>query len=1660
MKRLSQSRRRRLQIQLLESRRVLAGQPMITEFVSSNSSGLQDGFAEDSDWIEIRNDADAAVDLLGYHLTDNAGDLNKWEFPSSTILNPGDYLVVFATSRNLVDPAGNYHTNFRLEKNGGYLALTAPDETVLSEFGTAGADYPRQVTNLSYGIAGAKLIAPNSVSEYLIPTDDSLGETWIANLFDASANGFSLGRAAIGYENNGGSATSYANSILTTVPSGTTNVYLRVEFEVENALQVRDLQLDLNYDDGVVVYLNGIQIISENVPVPLSFNTPASAIHGDTLALAGTTYNLDSQVGLLLNGKNTLAIHALNQASSSDFLVVPRLRSQSIAGDLGYLVSPTPGTANASILELGPFISDVTPFPAVAVATQPLTITASAQDFTSPLDSNSVLLHYRVMYENEVALAMADDGTGSDAASGDGIFTAVIPAAAFSSGEMVRWRVTALDTIGVETKEPRFLDALDSPEYFGTVVSNAAITTDLPILQWFLNNPSAASTTAGTRASLFVEGQFYDNIQVDSHGQSTRGSAFPKKSFDFDSNSGNKFRIKPEIGRVSDFNLLTNYADQTKLRQTLMYDLFAQADYAHHFAFSVMVYRNGVFYGLYDVIEEGDSEYLDRLGIDPDNPLYKVNNRLDDAYNNVEKKSREYENHDDFQQVINGVQNLSGDAATLWDFDHLDIADMVNYLAIHNVASSSDFGHKNMYWYRDTNGTQLWSALPWDQDLSLGHKWDASVSPPYFKDELLTELSISIGFNKLFQRLRADPVFWEMYTRRIRTLADQFYGVPGSAVADSYLAKNITRLEALIADEAVQDANLWGIHANFTHTPAEAADQLLDEFIPLRRAYLDGLSAVPPSQIGTPTILFDAVDFDADPSSGLQTEEYVRLNNPNSVSVDLSGWRLDGGIHHTFKGGTVLPAGGSLYVVKDVIAFQNRTTGPGAGSKLLIQGNYSGQLTFVGETVNLVAPDGATIDTLETPAGNPTQNQQFLRVTEINYNPVIDDTEYIEFTNISRDGVATTLDLSGISIVDGPSQPFVFPAGTNLASGERLLVAQDSVALMNAYPSISASLIVGSYLGKLSNSGERIKVIDSGAETILNLAYGDSDPWSISADGAGATLVLADPYGTPLNRLAKPYAWRGSAEPGGTPGASESSLRGVVINELLTHTDVPQHDAIELFNRTGLAIDISGWFLSDSKENLLKFQIPAGTILSAGGYITFDESQFNPTPATPGANHFALNGSQGDEVWLVIPNQAGSAVGEFVDQLTVGATLNGQSFGRLPNGSGRLTPLDNLSLGTPNLSHQIGAVVISEIQYHPSDPSPSVLAIDPTIQSADLEFIELHNHQADSVVLANWRLRGDADFNFPATTSIVAGTTLLIVSFDPLDAANADRVAAFRSHYGIDAVVAMVGPFSGSLGNSFGRVELEHPDAAPVDDPTVMPRVTLDEVFYDDLSPWPLEADGLGQSLQRVSESAYGNAADSWVAAVPTPGTPRHLPKVTQIVINEGHAGRSVLTSITVTFDREVDVDPGSFELLHREDNQLVSNLIVSSNTTAEQTVATVTFGAGPLIDARSGSNSLVDGNYQFMVIASSTKALVGGAPMTDDVVYGETAEDAFFRHFGDSDGDRDVDGQDYGRLGLTFLKSQGDSGFDETFDFDGDGDVDGQDIGEFRRRFLRSVPF
>ena len=173
---------------------------IISEFMAANNDTLKDENGDASDWIEIQNTGDSTAHLEGYHLTDDASFPTKWTFPAVD-LAPGGFLVVFASGKDRRDPAGELHTNFRLSSSGEYLALIEPDGvTVVHEYAP---EFPKQPADLSYGI-GQKvtttyLVEPGAQVRVLVPSDDSLGDSWTGGDEPFDDDGWRSGPGGVGY---------------------------------------------------------------------------------------------------------------------------------------------------------------------------------------------------------------------------------------------------------------------------------------------------------------------------------------------------------------------------------------------------------------------------------------------------------------------------------------------------------------------------------------------------------------------------------------------------------------------------------------------------------------------------------------------------------------------------------------------------------------------------------------------------------------------------------------------------------------------------------------------------------------------------------------------------------------------------------------------------------------------------------------------------------------------------------------------------------------------------------------------------------------------------------------------------------------------------------------------------------------------------------------------------------------------------------------------------------------------------------------------------------------------------------------------------------------------------------------------------------------------
>lgn len=771
-------------------------QVAISEFMADNDVVLEDVDGDRSDWIELHNFGTTSLDISGWALTDDPALSLQWQFPAGTSVGAGQYLLVFASGKDRVISGEELHTNFKLSKDGEYLALVKPGGVVHQELAP---EFPPQFGDVSYG---------------------------------------------------------------------------------------------------------------------LSFN-PA------------------------------------------------------ISTDWVYLQTPTPGSKNGVG---GPVVTELYTSPGQLLPGQDLVVTVEVEPSTP---AAQVDLIYRVGYQAEASAIAYDDGTHGDVTAGDQLWTATIPGGIADAGKMLRWRVEVFDGVGGENSYPGFHNANNSPEYEGTMVLDASVTSLLPIYHWFVENPSAANTWAGTRASMYYDGEFYDNIHVRKRGGS---SAFwTKKSFKFTFNRGHHFRFDENFDRIKEFNLNTTWSDKSYLRRLLCWQAYHEAGLPASLSFPIQLRRKGKFFQLTAFVEQVDKHMLERYRWDDDNmgALYKMYNVLDNASWGVEKKTRQHESNDDLRDLVQGLR-LTGADQRDYVFDNVDIPAVINYIAVTNLIHNNDHIAKNYYVYRDSEGDLEWQFLAWDLDLTLGRNYTLGggvlndtiwaeydpYSHPDFGDR--DHPKNDGPWNRLIDAILQQPETHELYLRRLRSIMDQLLQAPGTPRAERWFEQRIDEWVALMTDDVALDVLKWGIPSyGSSQDFATAVGILENQYFERRRVHFyethgpNGSGLIPAKQKLAPQVGFGV--WEDAPTSGLQEEEYLQLMNLEATAVDISGWSLHGDVEFTFEPGTVIGAQNELYLSPDLVAFRNRLQSPTGGEALLVVGPSSGdlpaqpQLTLLDQNGDLVA---------------------------------------------------------------------------------------------------------------------------------------------------------------------------------------------------------------------------------------------------------------------------------------------------------------------------------------------------------------------------------------------------------------------------------------------------------------------------------------------------------------------------------------------------------------------------------------------------------------------------------------------------------------------------------------------------------------------------------
>ncbi len=478
----------------------------------------------------------------------------------------------------------------------------------------------------------------------------------------------------------------------------------------------------------------------------------------------------------------------------------------------------------------------------------------------------------------------------------------------------------------------------------------------------------------------------------------------------------------------------------------------------------------------------------------------------------------------------------------------------------------------------------------------------------------------------------------------------------------------------------------------------------------------------------------------------------------------------------------------------------------------------------------------------------PSSRRTPITISELLYKPAArpdgKNTELIELYNSNP----WPEDISGYRL-DGQVQ-FVFPSSTAIAGGGFLVVAAAPADLQEVY---GISNAFGPYTNSLKTSGA-VKLYDEQGSLLLNANYDSAAPWPMGADGTGHSIVLSRPsYGE-----GDPKAWGRSDTVGGSPGGAEtnhaSSLRNVVLNEILAHTDPPDIDSIELYNHGNDSVDLSGCTLSDDPEEN-KFVVPTDTVIPARGFVYFTETQLG----------FGLNAA-GETIYFKNPD--GSRV---LDALRFEAQENGVSFGRYPDGAAEWYRLGAKTFGTNNATPLVSKVGINEIMYHPLSGED------------DDQYVELFNHGTNAVQMGGWKFVAGITFEFPTNTVlapngylvVARNTSHLLANYPQLNSANT------------------LGNFGGRLSGSGERLALAMPDTITGTNAagllvTNHVDIVVDEATYGTGGRWGRWSDGGGSSLELVDPRADKRLAANWADSNETAKAPWANIETTGLLDNGG----------------------------------------------------------------------------------------------------------------------------------------------------------------------------
>ncbi|MES2708789.1 MAG: lamin tail domain-containing protein [Verrucomicrobiota bacterium] len=993
----------------------------------------------------------------------------------------------------------------------------------------------------NYSFNGITLPASDGTARFSFDTSaDATGKLVIGGRRDASSRTFGVFLNALQISPLGIGGV-IATDLSAPMKDHSSSVYLRTPFTVADPAAVTGLRLKVRYDDGFTAYINGQPVASRNAPASLAWDSAASASRTVAEAMTLEEIVIPVTAGLLRQGGNMLAVQGLNaSAADADFLFDASLEAVGAPAAIPrYFSVPTPGAANNAgfpglvtdtkfTVDRGFYTEPVTTAiscdtpgavirytldgstPTATTGTVysgPVTVSKTtslrAAAFVPGFIPSSVDTQTYVFPALTVTQAATQPGWPTTWGTDSEVTTGSVPANYGMDQRVVNSTITGYSTMEALNAIPTMSMALPPGDFLG---SNG-----------IYQNPKSTGDAWKRACSLeFIdpknlEPPFAENCMVEIHGNSSRRPfRVQKHSFriSFTSDAGSSKLEYPLFpgSKVREFNKLVLRAcftdawclvswdagryrpdDATYLRDVWMKrtheamgSLAPDSRYCH-------LYINGLYWGMYNVSERIDEEYVASHlgGLETD---WEVVPDFADADPSATSP---------WKLMFNAANaGLSTPAAYANIQKWLNPADFADYYILHQYGEAEDWPHHNGYAYRSKiipNDQYKW--ITWDQEIALNNHGVDRVSAN------ATNTTTDRTPGKLLNQLRANAEFRLLFADRAHKLLHN--GGPLDIVPSQERWMNISTWidQAIVAESA-----RWGDTAEETpygNTGTSRPGVPLKPFYNREADWLPTVKSVRDTWI---------------PSLHNTANTYATVRRLQAASLYPAStapppdFTPFGAISTTNVNLTMASTAGQIYYTLDGTDPREAITGNPLGTAYTIPVTLTGTTTVKARTRN--GTTWSPLTEAQYIIGVPASAVN-LAVSEIFHNPA--DAAGVEFIELLNK-TGSTLDLTSARFSAGIT--YTFPAGTLLAPGQRLVLTGNQ------------------FTGKLDNNGENLTLLAADDSVIFTLNYKNTAPWPSGADGEGRSLVLMAPGLNP----ADPASWRPSAVNGGTPGAVDSTV--------------------------------------------------------------------------------------------------------------------------------------------------------------------------------------------------------------------------------------------------------------------------------------------------------------------------------------------------------------------------------------------------------------------------------------------------------------------------------------------------------------------------------------